>query len=86
MVFCEDYLLLKGGPFNSKIPYQNITKVFPTTDGFTRYRISSSNIGLELFFKSATLGSIKMLPKDTFEFIAEMNLIKLDRKEKRILN
>ncbi|MGE7688932.1 PH domain-containing protein [Lysinibacillus sp. NPDC097214] len=50
MVFCEDYLLLKGGPFKSKIPYQNITKVSPTTDRFTRYRISSSNIGLELFF------------------------------------
>ena len=71
-VFCEDYLLIKGGPFKSKIPYQNITKVSPTTDGFTGYRISSSDKGLELILKSATLGSIKILPKDKMGFVTEL--------------
>ncbi|MFJ7730798.1 PH domain-containing protein [Lysinibacillus sp. NPDC097231] len=71
-VFCEDYLLIKGGPFKSKIPYQTITKVSTTTDGFTGYRISSSDKGLELSLKSATLGSIKILPKDKMEFITEL--------------
>ncbi|WP_342598222.1 PH domain-containing protein [Psychrobacillus sp. FSL H8-0483] len=71
-VFNEDYLLIKGGPFKSKILYQNITKVSPTTDRFTGYRISSSEKGLELFYKSATLESIKILPKDKIEFITEL--------------
>ncbi|MEI4769446.1 PH domain-containing protein [Psychrobacillus sp. FJAT-51614] len=71
-VFYEDYLLIKGGPFRSKIPYQNITKVSPTTDRFTGYRISSSDNGLELFYKSATFGSIKIVPKDRKEFITEL--------------
>ena len=71
-VFCEDYLLIKGGPFKRKILYQNITKVSPTTDGFNGYRISLSDKGLELFLTTATLGSIKILPKDKMEFITEL--------------
>ncbi|QFF99126.1 hypothetical protein PB01_09955 [Psychrobacillus glaciei] len=71
-VFCKDYLLIKGGPFRRKIPYQNITKVSPKTDGFTGYRISSFDKGLELFLKSANLGSIKILPMDKMEFITEL--------------
>ena len=71
-VFCEDYLLIKGGPFKSKIPYQNVIMVSPTTDGFTGYRISSSDMGLELFLKSGTLGNIKILPKDKMGFITEL--------------
>ncbi|MFJ7890436.1 PH domain-containing protein [Lysinibacillus xylanilyticus] len=72
-VFCEDYLLIKGGPFKSKIPYQNITKIATTTDEFTGYRISSSEKGLELFLKSATHGSIKILPNDKMKFITELS-------------
>lgn len=71
-VFCEDYLLIKGGPFKSKILYQNITKVSSTTAGFTGYRISSSDKGLELVLKSARFRSIKILPKDKMEFISEL--------------
>lgn len=71
-VFCEDYLLIKGRPFKSEIPYQNITKVSLTTEGFAGYRISSTDKGLELFLKSATLGSIKTLPEDKVEFITEL--------------
>ncbi|MFE6167469.1 hypothetical protein ACFVP8_06255 [Viridibacillus arvi] len=49
-----------------------MTKISPTTDGFTDYLISSSDKGLELFSTSATLESIKILPKDKMEFIIEL--------------
>lgn len=71
-VFYEDFLLVKGGPFRSKIPYQTITKVYPTEDIFIGYRILSSKQGLEIFYKSATLGSVKISPKNKTEFIAEL--------------
>src|SRR5699024_9957054 len=34
-VFYHDYLFVKGGLFRSRIPYENITKVSPTTAIFT---------------------------------------------------
>lgn len=71
-VFYEEYLLVKGGPFRSKIPYQSITKVSSTNDIFTGYRILSSKKGLELFYKSATLGSVKISPEHKWEFITEL--------------
>ncbi|GAB0167688.1 PH domain-containing protein [Lysinibacillus sp. CTST325] len=71
-VFCENFLLVKGGPFKSKIPYQSITKVTPTTDKYTGYLISSSENGLEIFYKTAAHGSIKILPKDKMKFIIEL--------------
>jgi len=39
-VFYDNYLLVKGGPFKSKIPYQSITRVSLTTDKYTGYLIS----------------------------------------------
>jgi len=71
-VFYEDYLLVKGGPFRSKIPYQTITKTSPTNDIFTGYRILSSKDGLQLFYKSAMLGSVKISPKNRRDFITEL--------------
>ncbi|TPE65936.1 hypothetical protein AMD02_019835 [Halalkalibacterium halodurans] len=71
-VFYKDYLVVKGGPFKSKIPYQSITRVSPTTEKFTGYRISSSDKGLELFYKSETYGSIKILPEDKMKFITDL--------------
>ncbi|MEX3743922.1 MULTISPECIES: PH domain-containing protein [Lysinibacillus] len=71
-VFCDNYLLVKGGPFKSKIPYQSITRVSPTTDKYTGYLISSSDKGLEIFCSTAANGSIKILPKDKMQFILEL--------------
>lgn len=71
-VFCEDYLLVRGGPFESKIPYEGITRVSPTTDKFTGYLVSSSDKGLEIFCKTAAHGSIKILPEDKMKFIIEL--------------
>jgi hypothetical protein len=70
--FYEDFLLVKGGPFRSKIPYQTITKVSSTGDIFTGYRILSSKQGLEIFYKSATLGSVKISPENKTGFITEL--------------
>ncbi|WP_427107692.1 PH domain-containing protein [Lysinibacillus xylanilyticus] len=71
-VFYDNYLLVKGGPFKSKIPYQSITRVSQTTDKYTGYLISSSDKGLEIFYSTAANGSIKILPKDKMQFILEL--------------
>ena len=71
-VFYDNYLLVKGGPFKSKIPYQSITRVSLTTDKYTGYLISSSDKGLEIFYSTAANGSIKILPKDKMQFILEL--------------
>lgn len=39
-VFTDEYLLVKGGPFPSKIRYENITKVAKTNDIFTGFRLN----------------------------------------------
>ncbi|MFJ7183867.1 PH domain-containing protein [Lysinibacillus xylanilyticus] len=71
-IFYDNYLLVKGGPFKSKIPYQSITRVSLTTDKYTGYLISSSDKGLEIFYSTAANGSIKILPKDKMQFILEL--------------
>lgn len=71
-VFCGNFLLVKGGPFRSKIPYQTITMVSQTNDIFTGYRILSSKQGLEIFNQSTILGSVKISPKNKTEFITEL--------------
>nr|WP_240407260.1 PH domain-containing protein [Gracilibacillus halophilus] len=71
-VFYQDYLLVKGGPFSSRIPYVNITKVSFTKDIFTGYRILSSRDGIEIFYTNAILGSLKISPKDKRSFINEL--------------
>lgn len=71
-VFYEDFLLVRGGPFRSKIPYQSITKVTSTEEIFTGYRILSSKQGLELFYNSSAFGSVKISPKNKEEFITEL--------------
>jgi len=71
-IFYQDYLFIKGGPFRSRISYEDITKVSPTTAIFTGHRILSSRDGLEIFNKTTFLGSIKISPKYKEAFIAEL--------------
>jgi hypothetical protein len=71
-VFYDNYLLVKGGPFRSRILYSEITKVSPTKDIFTGYRLLSSKDGIEIFYKSATLGSVKISPKEKELFLSEL--------------
>lgn len=63
-VLNEDYLLVKGGPFKSKISYMTITKVTSTSDIYTGYRILSSRDALEIIYPTGLLGSVKISPED----------------------
>lgn len=71
-VFKEDHLLVKGGLFKSEIPYEKITKVSPTTETFTGYRIMSAKEGFELFSATVTFGSVKISPTEREMFLAEI--------------
>ncbi|WP_435921580.1 PH domain-containing protein [Paenibacillus sp. DYY-L-2] len=71
-IFDPDHLLIKGGPFRSRIPYENITKVSPTTAIFTGHRILSSRDAIEISNKTTWMGSIKISPRTKKEFINEL--------------
>ncbi|MGJ7922895.1 PH domain-containing protein [Neobacillus sp. LXY-4] len=71
-VFEQDHLFIKGGLFKSKIPYDEITGLAPTKDIFTGYRLLSSKDALEVFYKSASFGSVKITPKNRELFISEL--------------
>lgn len=71
-VLYDEYLYVKGGPFRSKISYDEITKIAPTQDIFTGYRILSAKSGIEVFYKSGPFGSVKISPKDRKRFLTEL--------------
>lgn len=71
-VFYEDFLLVKGGPFSSRIPYKEISKISPTTEILTGYRILTSKDAIELFYSSGLLGSVKISPNGKESFIQEL--------------
>ncbi|KAB8125669.1 PH domain-containing protein [Gracilibacillus oryzae] len=70
--FYQDYLLVKGGPIRSRIRYEKITKAAPTNAVFAGYRILSARDGLEIFYKNAIFGSVKISPKEKEAFIDEL--------------
>lgn len=61
--FTEDHLFVRGGPFRSKIPYEDITKVNPTSNILVGYRVLSSKDALEIHYKKALLGSVIISPE-----------------------
>lgn len=69
-IFHPDHLFVKGGPFRSRILYKEITRVSPTNEILTGYRILSARDGIEIFYRSALMGSVKISPKDREEFLA----------------
>lgn len=71
-VFYDEYLLVKGGPIRSRIQYEDITKVNPSDNIYTGYRILSAKIGLEIFYKTGAFGSVKISPKDEKQFLSEL--------------
>ncbi|MFS0782038.1 PH domain-containing protein [Bacillus sp. 1P06AnD] len=70
--FQQNRLLLKAGPFRSRIPYGEITKITPTKDVWTGYRMLSSKDSYELFYQSAIFGSVKISPKEPERFLSEL--------------
>ncbi|ANU20018.1 hypothetical protein BBI15_07230 [Planococcus plakortidis] len=83
-VFQERHLLVKAGPFRSRIPYQSILKVAPTRDIFTGYRLLSSRDALEIINNTTMFGTVKISPERQDVFIAELKKrcpeLKIDEK------
>lgn len=70
--FKEHYLLVTGGPIRSKIKYADITKVAKTTDFYTGYRLATAKKGLEIFYTTGVVGSVKISPYQQDDFIEEL--------------
>lgn len=70
--FCPNYLLVKGGPFRSKIKYSDMTKLCTAKEIVTGYRLLLSKDALELFYKTASFGSVKISPKQKLAFVKEL--------------
>lgn len=71
-VLNEDHLFVKAGPIRRRIPYGEITKVTPNHDIFTGFRLLSSSDGLEVSYKSALMGGVKISPEDKERFVTEL--------------
>ncbi|MFC4712867.1 PH domain-containing protein [Planococcus dechangensis] len=71
-IFHKDHLFVKGGPFRSRIPYNDILKVSPTRNIFTGYRLLSARDALELTNNKTMFSTIKISPTDQDAFIAEL--------------
>ena len=68
----DGYLLIKSGPIKKRIPYESVTGITPTSENLSGFRILSSKESYEIFYSSASLGSIKISPKDAERFIDEL--------------
>lgn len=71
-VFHEEYLLVRGGPFRSKIPYKDITRFFESNNILVGYRILSSKDALEIQYKTGIFGSVIISPENKHQFIEEL--------------
>jgi len=67
-----DELYVQGGPFRSRIPYGNIVRVAPTRNVWSGYRLTTAFDAIEIFYRKARLGSVKITPQDPERFIAEL--------------
>lgn len=70
--FRDVYLFVKGGPVKSRIRYEDVTKVSPSTDILTGYRILSAKKSIEIFYKTSVFGSVKITPRDEQAFLNEL--------------
>ncbi|WP_164462113.1 PH domain-containing protein [Bacillus sp. FJAT-42376] len=70
--FHPGFLTVKGGPLKSKIPYEEITRAAPTRDIYTGYRLVSSRYAIDLSYRSASLGSVKITPENPEQFLKEL--------------
>lgn len=68
----KDYLLVQGGIFRSYIAYEDIQKVTKATNIIMGYRIVGSSDAIEIFYKLAPFGSIKISPKEQETFVKEL--------------
>lgn len=71
-VLRENHLFVKAGPIRSRIAYEDITKVSPTRQILTGYRLLTSMNAIEIHYRSGLLGSVKISPREQERFIAEL--------------
>ncbi len=71
--FRDDCLIVRGGPFRSRIPYDEITKVASAKDLWMGYRLLMSDDAIEIFYKQAIMGSVKISPVEKEQFMDELN-------------
>lgn len=71
-VYYQDFLLVQGGPYKSRILYENITKITSSNNIFSGYRILSARNAIEIYSKQAFWGSVTISPMCKEEFISEL--------------
>ncbi len=71
-VLHTNFLLVKGGPFRSKILYKDIVAVEDNHDILTGYRILASKDSLEIIYRGGIWGSVKISPVKKQVFINEL--------------
>ena len=68
-IFYDDFLYVKGGPFRSKIKYEDMTKVNKSSNILAGYRILSSKDALEIHYKHSLMGSVIISPVNQAQFL-----------------
>jgi len=68
----EDYLFVKGGPFRSRIAYNDITRITMSKNIWFGYRLLASMDAIEIHYKTGLLGSVKISPEEKEVFIEEL--------------
>lgn len=76
--FFDEYLLIRGGPFQSKIRYEDITKVqakyFSVADTLAGYRVMCARDGVEINYKTGLMGHVRISPERKEQFLAELKM------------
>lgn len=72
-VIQENMLLVRGGPFRSKIQIQDITEIKYNPNIWVGYRVLSSKEAIEIFYRTGFMGSVIISPVDPDRFIQELS-------------
>lgn len=68
----DDHLYVQGGPFRSHIRYSDITKVASSLDMYTGYKLLTAKKGIEIHYRTAFFGCVKISPKEIDLFLVEL--------------
>lgn len=71
-VYYQDFLLVQGGPYKSRILYEDITKITSSNNIFSGYRILLARDAIDIYSKQAFWGSVTISPMCKEEFISEL--------------
>ncbi|PZD96051.1 hypothetical protein DNH61_09030 [Paenibacillus sambharensis] len=68
----DDALVISAGPFRSRIPYENITKISKAKEIQAGYRPLLASDALEIHYCSGVFSSVKLSPRDKQRFLEEL--------------